>query len=226
MARGKRNTPTFHSYIFKVLKQVHPNTGISKNAMQVVQDFVLDLFRRIACEARHLCELNNRATLSSREIQTAVRLCLPGELARHAVSEGTKSVTKYNSTLGSGGGRGSKSTRAGLQFPVGRVHTFLKTGQYADRIGGGAAVYLAAVLEYMCAEVLELSGNAARDNKLVRITPRHIDLAIRNDEELDRFCQTVTIVGGGTIPNIHATLLPKFGNMNISGNDPAVPEDF
>ncbi|PPD87395.1 hypothetical protein GOBAR_DD15683 [Gossypium barbadense] len=78
----------------------------------------------------------------------------------------------------------SKSVKAGLQFPVGRIARFLKKGRYAQRYGGGAPVYLAAVLEYLAAEVLELAGNAARDNKKNRINPRHVLLAVRNDEEL------------------------------------------
>ena len=80
----------------------------------------------------------------------------------------------------------SRSAKAGLSFPVGRIARYLKKGKYAERIGAGAPVYLAAVLEYLCAEVLELAGNAARDNKKTRIVPRHIQLAIRNDEELSK----------------------------------------
>ena len=103
----------------------------------------------------------------------------------------------------------SRSERAGLHFPVGRVARFLKQGRFAQRVGGGASVYLAAVLEYLAAEVLELAGNAARDNKKSRIIPRHIQLAIRNDEELSKLLSTVTIASGGVLPNIHSVLLPK-----------------
>ncbi|KAG8099740.1 hypothetical protein GUJ93_ZPchr0013g35925 [Zizania palustris] len=103
----------------------------------------------------------------------------------------------------------SRSSKAGLQFPVGRIARFLKAGKYAERVGAGAPVYLAAVLEYLAAEVLELAGNAARDNKKTRIVPRHIQLAVRNDEELSRLLGTVTIASGGVMPNIHNLLLPK-----------------
>eukprot|EP00922_Rhytidocystis_sp_ex-Travisia-forbesii_P025286 GHVS01037115.1.p1 GENE.GHVS01037115.1~~GHVS01037115.1.p1 ORF type:complete len:128 (-),score=20.09 GHVS01037115.1:419-802(-) len=103
----------------------------------------------------------------------------------------------------------SRSAKAGLQFPVGRVARFLKKGRYAKRVGAGAPVYLAAVLEYLCAEILELAGNAARDHKKSRIIPRHVQLAIRNDEELSKFLGKVTIASGGVMPNVHAVLLPK-----------------
>ena len=118
--------------------------------------------------------------------------------------------------VGGKGGRGksgkkatSKSSKAGLQFPVGRIGRFLKKGKYATRVGAGAPVYLAAILEYLTAEILELAGNAARDNKKTRIVPRHIQLAVRNDEELNKLFGSVTIAQGGVLPNIHSVLLPK-----------------
>jgi len=95
--KRRANTTSYQSYIYKVLRQVHPDTGVSKRAMVVMDSFVHDIFERIANEAGRLARVNGRHTITSREIQTAVRLILPGELAKHAVSEGTKAVTKYNS---------------------------------------------------------------------------------------------------------------------------------
>eukprot|EP00919_Chromeraceae_sp_WS-2016_P033150 GHVR01078291.1.p1 GENE.GHVR01078291.1~~GHVR01078291.1.p1 ORF type:complete len:130 (-),score=30.34 GHVR01078291.1:148-537(-) len=115
------------------------------------------------------------------------------------------------------GGRGkkekvkskSRSSKAGLQFPVGRIARYLRQGRYSKRVGSGAPVYMAAVLEYLCAEILELAGNAARDHKKTRIIPRHIQLAVRNDEELCKHLGGVTISSGGVMPHIHEVLLPK-----------------
>eukprot|EP00808_Paulinella_micropora_P028576 g21797.t1 len=139
---------------------------------------------------------------------------------RQSFSLSNNSQVKKMSTSGKGkGGRGkgkagggkqvSRSSRAGLQFPVGRVARFLRKGRYSARLGGGAPVYLAAVLEYLTAEILELAGNAARDNKRTRISPRHMQLAVRNDEELNILLGDVTIASGGVLPNIHSVLLPK-----------------
>ena len=93
--RRKRRVESYSSYIYKVLKQVHPDTGISKRGMSIMNSFIKDVFERLCVEAGRLSRYNGKATLSSREVQTSVRLVLPGELAKHAVSEGTKAVTKF-----------------------------------------------------------------------------------------------------------------------------------
>ncbi|MCP4238899.1 MAG: hypothetical protein GY770_35900 [Aestuariibacter sp.] len=96
--RKRKRKESYSIYIYKVLKQVHPDTGISSKGMSIMNSFVNDIFERIAGEASRLGHYNKRKTISSREVQTAVRLLLPGELAKHAVSEGTKAVTKYTSS--------------------------------------------------------------------------------------------------------------------------------
>jgi histone H2A len=134
--------------------------------------------------------------------------------------KGAKKPAASKKAAGGSAGRGTRaggprekaitrSSRAGLQFPVGRLARYLRDGRYAERIGAGAPVYMAAVLEYLAAEILELAGNAARDNKKGRIIPRHIQLAIRNDEELNKLLSDAIIASGGVLPNIHSLLLPE-----------------
>ena len=122
-------------------------------------------------------------------------------------------VSKRGKGKGKGGkgksGQQSRSSRAGLQFPVGRMARYLRRGGYAKRVGGGAPVYLASVLEYLTAELLELAGNAAKDNKKQRIVPRHIMLAVRNDDELSNLLSAVTIANAGVLPNINSALMPE-----------------
>ena len=107
------------------------------------------------------------------------------------------------------GKRTSRSSRAGIVFPVGRIERLLRKGNYSERVSEVAPVFLAAALEYLTAEVLELAGNAARDNKRTRITPRHFTLAVRSDEELNELLASVAVPGGGVLPNIQPVLLPK-----------------
>ena len=110
----------------------------------------------------------------------------------------------------------SMSKRAGLQFPTARLNRYMRKGKYAARVSPGAGVYMGAVLEYLCAEVLELAGNAARDNKKKTIAPRHVQLAVRNDEELNKLLGGVTIAAGGVLPNLHKELLPSKGDRLLS----------
>jgi histone H2A len=152
-------------------------------------------------------------------------LPFPLRLSFHTNMQRKKNATGSGHGQGQGQGQGqskhgrggkgksakavTRSARAGLQFPVGRLSRYLRKGQYAARVGAGAPVYLAAVLECLAAEILELAGNAARDLKRTRIIPRHLQLAVRNDEELNKLLSGITIAQGGVLPNIHGVLLPK-----------------
>src|SRR5690606_28961992 len=159
------------------------------------------------------CALERGPKLLKRATLAALSLTLTFETVCVASLHSPPLQTRIMSGRGKGGKVRSKaksrSSRAGLQFPVGRIHRLLRKGNYATRVGAGAPVYLAAVLEYLSAEILELAGNAARDNKKTRIIPRHLQLAIRNDEELNKLLSGVTIAQGGVLPNINTILLPK-----------------
>jgi histone H3/H4/predicted DNA-binding WGR domain protein len=259
-----------------VLRQVHPNMEITEGGMATIVSYVKHMCHALTMSALELAQQAVWAPKShgcgsaflaefasdggeiiyvtARCIQTAVRMVIPGELAKHAVSEGTKAITKYTSSGGHGGA--SRSARAGLQFEVDAVqHAFFEAAcggaeaslsveclQHEDDydeddydgkcvgqrmfsttsagtksvvktivLSEGAPVYLAAVLEYLSAELLELGGNAARDNRNDKIVPRHLELAIRNDQELNKMTPDtqVTYYGAGVLPNIHAVLLPR-----------------
>jgi histone H2A len=223
---------SFDGGIKKVLAQVHPDASIKSDTKSQVNFIINKLASALINSANGLAHLSNKATLSDRHIEAAVREVLPGELSKHAVAEGTKAVTKYRShdaMMGKEVGvKTSSSVKSGLQFPIGKVRTLLKGCTKLQkvvndgssridkagcdrRITATAPIYLAAVLEYVAAEVLELSGNAARRNKHQRITARDLLLAIDNDEELSFLKKSlnVEILGGGTLPNIHGRLLPK-----------------
>jgi histone H2A len=204
----KPKRDSFQTYIYKVLKQVHPDTGITGNASGEIDLIIKQILFRLIEVSNVLLSVSKRKTVTAREIQSAVRLILPGELAKHAVSEGTRSLVKYNERAISKEKR-SRQFRAGLQFSVSRVETILTNNGISDRKSASAAVFLAAVVEYLTAEILELSGNIARDSKRVRINTRHITLAVRNDDELGKFLnKKTTILSGGVVPFIHAPLLP------------------
>lgn len=181
--------------------------------METVNAMVFDVFNKIVSEMKELATMSELNTASSREVQTAVRLVLAGELAKHAVAEGTKAVTKFCMDGASGGGRAN--ARAGLQFPVSWIKTLLKN-KLKMRIGKGAPVYLAAVLEYLTAEILELAGNASKDMHLRRITPRHLLLALRSDSELDMMFPGL-VPRGGVVPHINIALINKGGKSGFGG---------
>jgi len=196
----------FEIYIHRVLKQVHPGTRISHDTVLLVQFILNCLLIKIAHKAVALTQpLDYEAktrktplgkkTISSRDIQAAVRLVLPGELAKWGVSEGTKAVTRYTSfkPKASQTSPVKASTKAGLQFSVARTNNLLRRN-ISLRVGDTAPVYLAAVLEYLAAEVLELAGIRSKNEHMKTIMPRHIKEVVVEDEELHRLMRDIHVL--------------------------------
>jgi histone H2A len=182
----------FLLYIRKVLKQVHPDITITTEAINEMNLLIHSVAEGIINKSSHLAKTNKKKTISSREIQTAVRLCFPGDLSQYAVSAGTKAL----------------GDRTGLQFPVKRTEGLIRHHSSVERVGADAPVFLSAVLEYLTAELLQLAGHSTRDNRARRIAPRYLQLAIRSDEEMSKLFSRVTL-SGGVMPYIPLVLLPN-----------------
>jgi histone H2B len=221
----------YKTYVYKVLKQVHPDTGITSASMATMDSLSHYFVKQLVAETNRIRILDKKASVSSRHVQTAVRLVLPGELAKHAVSEGTKAVAKYNTSMVNhkkGAKAVSAAARAGLQFPPSRLKHEIKKYNVAGkscscRVTAGAAVYMAAVVEYLVAEILELSGNASRDFHSVRIKTNYIHLAIANDEELNKFLHKVVFPTPNHGPSIHIALLEKPKRKRAPKKSPKKP---
>ena len=195
------NNHTHHKtnrYIYKVLKEAH-DLGLSKKGMETMNSFVFDFFHRILKEAKIIQQYTRKISLTAREIQTATQLVLIGEIAKHCRSEGEKAMNLYHSSLGSGSG--SKASRSGLIFPVGRIARYIKQYGYADRVGNDAGIYLSAVLQYLTHEVLEMAGKIVEDQNKKRIDPRHVMLALMDDDEFSQLMEMVCIPYAGVKPD-------------------------
>lgn len=213
-AKAQRGMPSevkWNVYIQRVLKQVHPDAGFSSAAlgeMNSISNIFAKALISAALKAMHSAK---RQTLSGRDVQAAIRLTFPGQLAGHAVSRAASAATEY--AQASSGTQGSKVTaaeKAGIVFPPSRIGRMAKAMSSA-RLSPSAIVGITAAVDYLVGEILELAGNNARDRKAVQIKPRDILLAVSNDEELATLFRKfgVVIASGGIVPNIHSKLLPS-----------------
>jgi len=208
----RKGKQTFSTYIYKVLQGMNGN-GMSKKGMAVMNSVVTDVFERLMKEASDAAKYAKKATVGQQEVVTAVKFILPGKLAQFAISNGNKAVTKFEQVSKDGAKSSkkksvSRSSKAGLVFPVGRVARHMRKARVASRIGAAAPVFVAAVLEYITGEVLEKGSDLLGKSK--RITPRVVNLGIMGDSELKQVFSKVTIAAGGVQPdNIHVSLLGK-----------------
>jgi len=233
----------YDTYVYNVLKRVHPDLGITRGAMRSVETMVRDLVARVCTAANDLTLLTKKQTVTAREIHAATRQVIQGDsLVASAVSDALRAVTKYTGSFKDNGGRAkvakSRAQRAGLVFSPARVERQLRACSSAKRVGENAPVYLAAVAESITGEILELAGDQARDSKRKRITPRDLTLVLRGNEPLDRTFSGF-VAGGGVLPHIHRDLLPppskkaktaaaaaaRSGNM-LSGWDDRFDDDY
>ena len=189
--------------INKGLKQIHPDISIAPLALAVVEDYLTHLISRVTRKAVEVSisdPIPSKVCIQSGHIQTAVWLILPRELAKHAIAEGTKAVNSQLSTLRDPGPPFCVTKVAAIASRVQHMSIPFSLGE------SNGSVFLTAVVKYMATELLELSGNAARDNKTVWITPRHIVLALYNKEDLYKFSQNAIIREGGGAPSILRSL--------------------
>lgn len=182
----------YHTFIYKVLKQVHPDNSITADAKALMNDLVIDLIARLVQASNTAATTAETKTMTTAEIQKAVNELMTPKLASYAVAEGTKAVIAYSDQpapeKAPEGAQPRKRTpraaRAGLQFPVTRVAHAIRDKMVTAHLSDTASIYFTAVVEFITAEILELAGNTARDNKRVTITPKFIQTAITADAEL------------------------------------------
>ena len=207
MPKNLTNDYNFYRYIGIVLKQVHPDTSITEQALadtNVMLHLLMENLLDRACELTHK---SHAKTLTGRSVESACKIVLPGELKKHAMHEGLKAVVKFESSTSIiTDERKRIEKRAGMNFSVSRVDHLTRVHCPELKISEKAMVYLTAVLEYMCAEIMELSGNVARGFKKQRVTPHHISYAIQQDEEISALFDTVTL-NGSVLPNIPFRIL-------------------
>ncbi len=209
-----RKPLTFNTYIHKTLKEVHPGTNIAKATGMQLDVFMKIFASRIAWVAIQVAHGAGRRTVSVEDVETAVQLVLPSVLCGKALAAGSRALDSYNSTVT---GTKNKASRSGLQFPPHISEKFLRLQSSASHSAGsmlsvaqGAPIYMAAVIEYIASELLELGGNQARNNKRQTINIRHLFLATSGDQEITQLLEDLNVnwLGGGVVPYVHSSLIP------------------
>ncbi len=207
----KKKFRYYDSYISKVLKGIGPDSGITNNAKQQLNSVIITLSQLFANRAVELTEISKKRTLSMKEIENAVKTYVEGELQNHAIEQGQKSVDLYDKYDEKEKGV-SRQNKAQIIFPPSITEKFLrKFDSSTIMVTQNAPVYLASVLEYICAEILEQSINSARSQSRVRLTVRDIELSVRNDTEINKLFSNNNIIfmGGSNIPHINPVLLHR-----------------
>jgi histone H3/H4 len=205
----KKKARFFETYISKVLKQVAPSNGITANSKQQLNSTICRIAYHLSNTATALTQISKKKTLSDKEVANAVRINMPGELAVNSLQEGEKSVAKFTEEDKK---NTSRQGKAGIIFPPSISEKFLRNFGFSKiMVTKNAPVYLAAVLEYITVDILQISADMANENKRVRITIRDLELSVRTDPELTSLFDKCSIcfIGGGVVPSIHHSLLTK-----------------
>jgi histone H2A len=195
---AKKINHFFEIYISKVLKQISPQNGITLNAKQQLNSFLCILLKEISSMVSELTKISKKKTISVKEIKNALSIILFGELLNCCIREGDKACDSFSNET-----KGSRHVRANIIFPPSLIDKFLRNGSLS--VASLAPVYLAAVLEFITFEILDISVKNCRERKHNRITVRDMELAVRNDIELDTLFRKYNIMflGGGVVPFIH-----------------------
>ena len=204
----KKKTHFFEIFISKVLKQVSQNNGITSNAKQQINSFLCIFAKYISQIAFDLTIYAKKKTISEKEIKNAISTVLNGELLDNSILEGQKAVDSFKISKD----KGSRQNKAGIIFSPSITEKFLRNfGNSKIMITSNSPVYLAAVLEYLTYEILDLSSNYCNENKKSRITIRDVEIVVRNDDELNSLLNKMNLIflGGGVTPFIHPSLLNK-----------------
>jgi histone H2B len=195
----KKKNHFFEIYISKVLKQVSPDNGITLNAKQQLNSFLCILLKEISTMTIDLTNISKKKTISLKEIKNALNIVLFGELLSCSLKEGEKACESYSNET-----KGSRQNRANIIFPPSLIENFLRSNSRFS-IASLTPIYLAAVLEFITFEILDISVKNSKERKHNRITVRDMELAVRNDIELDTLFKkyNITFLGGGVVPFIH-----------------------
>jgi histone H3/H4 len=215
----KKKTRFFETYISKVLKQVAPDHGITSNAKQQLNSAICHIANKISLTSTHLTQISKKKTLSEKEISNAVKIVFPGELSVNSITEGEQSVLKF--TTEDENKNTSRQDKAGILFPPSITEKFLRNFGFSKcMITKNAPVFLAATLEYITQDILQLSADMTRENNRVRITIRDLELSVRTDPELTVLFSrcNLTFIGGGVVPAIHSSLLLKKNRKKKKGD--------
>ena len=211
----KKKSRYFETYINKVLRKSFPDGGVTSNSKQQLNSMLCIIANIISEKSVEFTKLAKKRTLSDREVVNAVQVLFSSDLGLKAVEEGHRAKDSYVKNTGKKSGGMSRQQRSGLIFPPSVAEKFLRDFGYSNvMVSNFASIYLAAVLEYVASDMLELAYNRVRDEKRVRVTIRDLELSVRNDKCLNKMFveNNISFLGGGNVPYVHPSLLCKKNN--------------